>query len=453
MVGSMQLTSISAHITQDIAPVPLLWVVPLALYLATFIIAFSGINIYKRPLVLRIEIILLASIGYVLSRTDVNLPMTERLLFFLAELFVSCLICHSELSRRKPSNEDSGDFYVLVAAGSAFGSFLIAIVSPLIFRANYDVAITFLFTSLLATLITWRDGHTQRLLWTTSSLLLGYLCLMLGLAQHRTTFVGSRSFYGALRVTNNYNSADKGTLRVLQNGSIQHGAQFLSQPWRRMPITYYSSRSGLGLALNAHYKGEPRNIAVIGLGTGTIAAYGRKGDSFQFFEINPQVVSIAKDQFSYIADSPANIQITLGDGRGVLSNEVEAKFDVIVVDAFNSDSIPTHLLTAQAFELYRQHLARNGLLVFHVSNRYLELGAQVNLLSAFIGFEAREIDSAADTSQGIYAAKWVLASTDTGFFAKPEILMSAQSIPTTTSPRLWTDDYSSLLPFIRVLRR
>lgn len=447
MVGSMQLSSISAHITQDIAPVPLLWIAPLALYLVTFILAFSGINVYKRPVVLRIELILLAAIGYVISQTDVNLSMTESLLFFLAELFLSCLICHCELSHRKPPNENSSNFYVIVAAGAACGSFLIAIVSPLLFQANYDIAITFLFTSLMIALITWRDGHTQRMLWATSSLLLGYLCLMLGFAQHRTTSFGSRNFYGTLRVTNNQQSVDKGTLRVLQNGSIQHGAQFLRQPWRKVPTTYYSNRSGLGLALNAHDKGAPRNIAVIGLGTGTIAAYGRSGDSIQFFEINPQVIFVAKSQFSYIRDSPADITITQGDGRRILSN-MNNKFDVIVVDAFSGDSIPTHLLTTQAFELYSEHLAQNGLLAFHISNRYLELGPLVNSLCAFIGFEAREIDSASDPSQGIYAAKWVLSSKDNTFFTNKEIIMSARTIPRIRRSRLWTDDYSSLFPYI-----
>ena len=455
MGAAMQLSAVTSHLTINIAAIPLLWMLPLGVYLVTFIVAFEFPAVYRRGLVVRLLVVLLASLGYAISKTEVNLPIGVAILFFLAELFFACLFCHAESFALRPRRaSETTLFYLLVAAGGAAGTFFIGILCPLIFSANYDLAISFFFTAGLAVAVTWRDGWPQRLLWTTCSALLLFFVIMLHVAYSRQALVEVRNFYGTLRVKQTA-SIQGDTVRMLLNGTIQHGTQLFSPSSpaaSRIPTTYYAEDSGIGLALRFCCEERPRNVGVVGLGAGTLAAYGRPGDHIRFYEINPLVRPIAENLFTYLRNSKAEITYADGDARASLTAEAPQEFDVLAVDAFSGDAIPLHLLTTEAMEVYRRHLTPRGVLAFHVSNQYLDLAPEIALLAGASHLQARLIDTASNDLRGEYRSTWVLLSASQSFFDQPEIAAVAETIPLIRSLKPWTDDYSSLLPILQLNR-
>jgi spermidine synthase len=409
--------------------------------------------------------VMLASLGYALSKIDTTLPIGLAILFYLIEVFVACWFCHAEAYRLRPERpEETTLFYLLIAAGGVVGTFLIAIASPLIFRANYDLATAFLVTAVMAAVVTWHDGWAQRLLWLTGSALLLALGILLHVEFAHQALMQARNFYGSLRVTQGdidpgsegYGTGEGGTysrgtgpVRILTNGRIRHGTQMLEADRRRIPTTYYAPDSGVGVAMRLCCEGRSKNIGVVGLGVGTLAAYGRPGDRFRFYEINPLVEPIARNLFTYIADSPAQISVVQGDGRASLEREPPQGFDLLVVDAFSGDAIPLHLLTQQAMRTYRRHLASGGVIAFHVSNSYLDLAPEIRRLADSVEMQARLVESSSVPADGEYRATWVLVSADAEFFTNPGVEAATTTIPEQPGLRLWTDDYSSLLPIMR----
>jgi hypothetical protein len=457
MAAAMQLSSVTGHLTVNIAAIPLLWMLPLAVYLLSFIVVFEFPTLYRRGLVVRLLVVMLASLGYAISKTDVSLPIGVAILFFLVEAFIACLFCHAESYALRPQRADETTlFYLLIAAGGAAGTFFIGILSPLIFSANYDLAITFFVTAALAVAVTWNDGWPQRLLWSTCSVLLLIFAIMLHIAYAREAILEVRNFYGTLRVKQSMPPPQGFTVRMLLNGAIQHGTQIFAPGLSRTPTTYYAEDSGIGLALRfccgagGSDGARPRNIGVVGLGTGTLAAYGKSGDRIRFYEINPQVRPIAENLFTYLRDSGAHITYADGDARASLTREAPQSFDVLAIDAFSGDAIPLHLLTTEALVLYRKHLAPNGILAFHVSNQYLDLVPEIALLATSAEMKAELVESAPDAKRGAFHSTWVLLTASPTFFAQPEIVAATQPMPTQRGLRLWTDDYSSLLPILQL---
>ena len=452
MAAAMQLSAVTAHLTVNIAAIPLLWMLPLAIYLLTFILAFEFSGMYRRGIVVRLLVVMLASLGYAVSKTEVSLPIGVAILFFLAEAFLACLFCHAEAYALRPRRaRETTLFYLLIAAGGAAGTFFVGIASPLIFSANYDLAISFLVTAVLAVVVTWSAGWPQRLLWATASALLLFFTIMLHTAYSREAILEVRNFYGTLRVKQTAGPHGGDTMRMLLNGTIQHGTQIFAPGLTRMPTTYYADDSGVGLALRFCCDAlRPHAIGVIGLGAGTVAAYGRPGDRIRFYEINPLVLPIADNLFTYLRDSPAAISFADGDARTSLAREAPQHFDVLVIDAFSGDAIPLHLLTTEAVALYRRHLAPNGILAFHVSNQYLNLTPEIAQLAAVAKMQARVVDSAPDESTGAYRSTWVLLTDSPGFFENPNVEPAANPIGTMAHLRTWTDDYSSLLPVLQL---
>ena len=450
MGASMQLCAVTRHITANIAPIPLLWILLLAVYLITLVLAFEFPRLLSRGIVTRFLAVMLASLGYFLSQFTVSLPIGIGISFFLFELFVACLFCHTEAYALRPRRaSESTVFYLLFTAGGALGAFLVGIAFPLLFSFNYDLALTFVVTALLALAATWNLHWGQRLLWSVASVMLMVLVFWLHIAYRRNTILAVRSFYGALRVSQDL-SYPGATVRTLTNGSIQHGTQiFGSDALRKTPTTYYARDSGIGLALRFCCQGRPRSIGVIGLGAGTLAAYGKPGDRIRFYEIDPAVVPIARNVFAYLRESGARISIVVGDGRTSLEREPPQHFDVLAVDAFTGDAIPLHLLTAEALALYRRNLAPGGIIAYHISNQYVDLEPAIALLARHAGMEAMCVSSLANPSRGEFSATWMLVSNNAAFFAQPQVAASAT--PATLKPglRLWTDDYSSLLPLLR----
>jgi hypothetical protein len=452
MAAAMQLSAVTAHITVNIAAIPLLWMLPLAVYLLTFILAFEFPNFYRRGIIVRLLVVMLASLGYAISKTDVSLPIGVAILFFLVECFLAGLFCHAETYALRPQRaSETTLFYLLIAAGGAAGTFFIGIASPLIFSANYDLAISFVVVAALAIAVTWRDGWPQRILWSTATGLLLIFTIMLHRAYARDAIVEVRNFYGTLRVKQT-TTGQADPERMLLNGTIQHGTQIFAPNFSRLPTTYYATSSGIGLALRFCCNGRERNIGVIGLGAGTLAAYGLPGDRIRFYEINPLVQPIAQNLFTYLRDSGAQITIADGDARTSLIREAPHQFDVVAVDAFSGDAIPLHLLTTQAIALYKKHLAPNGIIAFHVSNQYLNLAPEIAQLAIAANMHSRLIESPGDDLMGSYRSTWVLLTNSPDFFNLPQIASLSTETPTTPRLRPWTDNYSSLLPIVQLTK-
>ncbi len=453
MAAAMQLSAVTSHLTVNIAAIPLLWMLPLAVYLLSFILAFERPRLYQRAIIVRLLVLMLASLGYTISKTDVSLPIGAAIAFFLAEAFLACLFCHAETYRLRPQRgSETTVFYLLIAAGGAAGTFFVGIASPLLFSANYDLAISFFVTAALAIVVTWSDGWPQRLLWTTCTALLLFFTFMLRTAYARDALLEVRNFYGTLRVKQELMPQRAVLERMLLNGTIQHGTQLFDPDLRRTPTTYYAERSGIGLALRFCCEGRPRNIGVIGLGAGTLAIYGKPGDRIRFYEINPAVRPIAQNLFTYLRDSGAQLSYADGDARASLTSESPQGFDVLAVDAFSGDAIPLHLLTTQALALYKRHLAPNGVLAFHVSNQYLDLAPEIELLANSAGMQSQLVDTPSEDALGIYRSTWVLLTTSPDFFHRPEVSQSTEPVLPIPGLKPWTDDYSSLLPILQLRR-
>ncbi|KAA6457535.1 hypothetical protein DYQ86_22150 [Acidobacteria bacterium AB60] len=470
MGAAMQLSTVTAYLTANVAAIPLLWVLPLGVYLLTLILAFQFRVALPWNIIARVMVVLLGGLAYSLHNTNASWPLWISLIFFLGELFFACIFCHVEAVRLRPQRSSEATlFYLLFAAGGALGSFLIGIAAPLVFAYNLDLPVTFFITAVLALLVNWRNGWNQRLLWGVATVAMVAVTFMVRYSYAHNTTVAVRNFYASLRVTQDLFSYPGTTVRTLLNGSIQHGTQiFGTEDLRHTPTTYYARNSGVGVALEYCCSGSdasgaegavgrtagaccdkrPRNIGVIGLGAGTVAAYGRSGDHIRFYEINPAVPPIARNVFTYIRDSPAQTDIVEGDARSSLASEPPQNFNVLVVDAFSGDAIPIHLLTSQALALYRKHLAPGGIIAFHISNRHVDLGPPILKLAESAGLEARRITIDTPADPGEYVSTWILVTADPQFFALPDVSPRVHTIRPKPGLRVWTDDYSALLPFI-----
>ena len=448
--AAMQLCAVTSHLTQNIAAIPMLWVLPLVVYLLTFIVAFETPRLYRRWLIARFLLVMLGGLGYMLSKINMGLPVLLAIGFFLAELFFACLFCHAEAYALRPADPSEATlFYLLIAAGGAAGTFFIGIVCPLLFDANYDVALAFFVTAALALVVVAQSGLAERLVWAVATGAMLSIVIMLHIVYQRSTLLEERNFYGALRVTESHDPAQAQTVRKLVNGNIVHGTQWFAPEFRQTPTTYYAHDSGIGLALEYCCQGRSRNIGVVGLGAGTLAAYGQPGDRIHFYEINPAVPLIAQNLFTWLRESKANITITEGDARLSLTAEDPQRFDVLAIDAFTGDAIPLHLLTTQSMAVYRRHLAPGGILAFHVSNQYLDLPPEVAQLAAASGMTARLFDIPANDARGESRSLWVLLTDNADFFTQPQLAATAQLISPRPGLHAWTDERSSLLPILR----
>jgi len=261
------------------------------------------------------------------------------------------------------------------------------------------------------------------------------------------TRVTLRNFYGVLNVRDSGEGPD--AMRVLSHGTIIHGKQFLQDDRRDWPTTYYGPTSGVALAiLDARARGALR-VGVVGLGAGTLAAYGRAGDVFRFYDINSQVVDLARSEFSFLKDSPARVEVQLGDARLSLERENPQGFDVLALDAFSSDAIPVHLLTVEAFRAYLRQLAPRGILAVHISNRYLDLVPVVQQAARELGLELREVDNDDDDDAGVYRSDWLLLSASAAAFGGPLLKDIGRGVADSPRVRLWTDDYSDLYRILK----
>jgi hypothetical protein len=449
MGGGMLLTSVTSHMSENIAAIPLLWIPPLALYLLTFILAFQGAWTPLRHSMLRLVLVALASLTYVLRDIRTQWPIMISVPLFLAGLFVICFFLHGELYARRPGAAGLTRFYLVASAGGAAGTLLVGVVAPLVLRANYDLACTLVFVALIALAATWHDGWGMRMIWAVG-VVAAVMVLAAQIRQYDDDAVAlMRSFYGTLRVRESHVPPQSDTDRQLLNGTIEHGAEWFAPQFRGQPLTYYATDSGLGLAMRLCCGSSAKRVAVIGLGTGTVAAYGNAGDLVRFYEINPLVERLARHWFTFLHDSPAQTEVVLGDARLSLAAEGAQRFNVIAVDAFSGDAIPVHLLTREALALYRRHLQPDGIIAFHVSNQYIDLEPEVAAIASDAGLEAVSVHSHGDQQNGLYYADWILVTANQGFLRQPEIVNNGFPTALRTGVKLWTDNYSSVFPLLK----
>ncbi len=452
--SSMLLCAVTNHLGENIASIPLLWIVPLAAYLLSFVVAFASPRAWPHFIAVRMLALTLATFAYLLYTGHTTLYLAVSIPVYTLALFFACLYCHSELYRLRPAAGEVTNFYLLISFGSALGAILIGVVAPGIFRANYDLACTVVVLAATALAANWRQGITPRIVWTAATLAMIYICNVQAKALSHDALAQLRSFYGSLRVTETHLPPIAETTRTLYHGRIQHGTQLFGNGLRTQPSSYYSPSSGVGLALDLCCEGRPKRVGVVGLGTGTLAAYGKPGDEITFYEIDPLVERLAHALFTYLRDSPANIHVVPGDARLSIAREVadpgaQAPYDVLVLDAFSGDAIPIHLLTAQAIRLYLGRLRPDGVLVFNISSQYVDLAPELALQAASTGLQCVVVHTDANEARGLFSADWLLMSANQAFMQRPEIANLAQPPPLISELRLWTDGYSSLLPLLR----
>lgn len=468
--SSALLLAVTNHISQNIAAVPFLWIIPLSLYMLSFILCFASLRWYPRTFFLRLLAVALGGMAYALSPSLSLLPFWLMIALFCLGLFVCCMFCHGELVRLKPDPSLLTSFYFLSSLGSVAGAAFVAMVAPQIFSGFYELHVALAGCALLVILVHRRDSSSPfwqpgwRAAWIVTQLLAIAVIVSLFVLARSDSEKSSRSvrnFYGVLRESEEvapYVVLLKGTqqppgddmrFRRLTNGTISHGLQFLAMAHRDQPTSYYGPNSGIGLTLAAMRARGPLRVGVIGLGTGTIAAYGRAGDTYAFYEINPLVVQLAQQDFTFLRDSKASIAFELGDARLSLERQPSQQFDVLAVDAFSSDSIPVHLLTLEAFELYFRQLKPSGVLAVHISNKFLHLEPVVAAAARKLGKESLLIDNAADYTKGISVARWALLANPDVFAGLPSLQKAGKHITASGRERPWTDSYSSLFSVLQ----
>ncbi len=469
--GSVTLLATTNRLCQDLAAMPLLWVLPLALYLLTFIVCFERDRWYDRRLYVPL-LLLGAAAATALREVGYGAPLWLQCGTCLVALLAACMVCHGELARSRPGPRHLTLFYLVLAGGGAVGGALTAVVAPAFFSDYWEYEVGLLGSCLLAFVAILRTRRADRAPWRRWALAAGYAAF-LGLVttngvqavdRHRAHVDSARSFYGVLHVQRVRDAFDRPVAELL-HGGITHGLQFLDPDRRRWPTSYYGRDSGIGITVHelAAGSGPDRRrlrIGVIGLGTGTIAALAGPGDHVRFYEINPDVERVARQHFSFLADTAARVDVVLGDARLVLEDELRRGapqgFDVLAIDAFNSDAIPVHLLTREAFRAYEQHLADDcSVLAFHVSNRYVDLEPVVRGLARPGGYRVVAIVSTGDIERnGTWAAHWLLVTRNERLATAPEVLVAAEPAAAEDAWVVeWNDDFASLLPVMSLTPR
>jgi SAM-dependent methyltransferase len=450
--GSVMLLAVSNHITQNVASVPLLWVVPLSIYLATFILCFDGSGWYRRPLFLTLAASLLGAMAWSIADPSVTHDLTVQLSVFAAGLFVACMFCHGELVRLKPAPAYLTRFYLMVSLGGAAGSALVGIVAPLVLPADFELNGVLVLCALLLLWQTRADPKVYPVL-ATAAVAATFGCAIWSVINfYDTTIVAKRNFYGVLRVQETGDEVN-GKRRQLIHGNIMHGKQYLRDDLKREATSYYSANSGIGRVIELmHPRKEPVKVGVIGLGTGTIAVYGAKGDVYRFYDINPGVIEVAQRDFTYLRDSDATIELPLGDARLALERELgetgPQNFDVLAIDAFSSDAIPVHLITREAVEVYLRHMKPDGVIAFHVTNRYLDLVPVVEGIAHELDLHTLWISDDGELPLA-NSSSWVLVAKDPVRLSDPRLMEAATNISARRDWRVWTDDFNNLLQVMK----
>jgi spermidine synthase len=460
--ASILVLAVTSQITQEVAVIPFLWVLPLTIYLLTFVLAFSTRQWYHRQLFT--VLLVLATAGWIYVTVNPYANFIIQIIVYNVFLFVAAMICHAELYALRPEASRLTHFYLLVSIGGAIGALFVNLVAPFIFPAYWELYFGFALIWILLAILSFQRKEAKSGSQFRLGLLTGAMATVVTIFAIFLLFISSsgylyahRNFYGVVRVKETTVGEEK--TNQLVHGSTVHGFQYLDAELRTKSTSYFTRDSGVGLALlnNPHY-GSGMRVGVIGLGVGTLAAYGQPGDSYRFYEINPVVVDLANgqgDYFSFIKDSPAAIDVVTGDGRLSLEKELKEgrknNFDILILDAFNSDSVPVHLITRESFEIYLQHLAPDGLIAANVSNVRLDLRPVFWQLAQTFHLKMAVIQNkAGKVNPESYTSTWVLLTRNSTTLEVAAIAERMDSLDGFRKDiRLWTDDYSNLFQILK----
>lgn len=444
-MGSSLLLAVTNHLTQNIASIPFLWVVPLSLYLITFILCFDHPRWYRRGVFLTLTAVLLP----VMAWYSDSLDLWTAAPLYAAGLFVGCMFCHGELTLLKPRPRHLTTFYLMVSVGGAIGAMLVGIAAPILLPGYYELGIALVACAVLLYYRTyaarwWAAGGALAIVAATATF------TVINIVEYVSdTRVILRNFYGVVRTRD---FPEPAPFRVMYDGAINHGGQLLDAGLRNQPSSYFGPASGYGRVF-ASLPDAPRRVGVIGLGAGAISAYARRGDVFRFYEINPQVAAVAVKEFTFLTGSPGRTEIILGDGRLSLEREADQSYDVLAIDAFSGDSIPMHLLTREAMATYVRHLKPDGVIVFQATNRFVDISPVVERLAAESGMKAVMVTDWPSNTEG---ANYWLSGTDQIIVTRNEQLLNAELISAVAEPltplagfRVWTDDFYNLLRILK----
>ena len=446
-LASVMLLAVSNHVTQNISSVPFLWVLPLALYLLTFILAFDHPRWYLRTPLLVLLGVLTPWMAWEIS----SLRLVVAVPLYFTGMFVACMVCHGELARLKPDPAHLTRFYLMISVGGAVGAVLVAIAAPLLLPGYFELGIALV---LLALLLPYRLAGLARVAgFAVAALTLGLV--VRGAIDYTTDMrVMERDFYGVVRTRDRPAPVP---YRAMYHGAIMHGGQLLGESYRNTPADYFGPTSGYGRVFATLRELEPsrtRDIGVIGLGAGVIASYGRPGDTLVFYEISPRVVDIAKREFTFLKDTAAKTSLVMGDGRLSLEREAPKGYDVLGIDAFSGDSIPMHLITREAMALYAKHIKPDGVIVFQATNRYVDLPPVIKRLAAELGFEAVLVSDYPEEDQN--GAGYWRSSTDQVLVTRNKALLASSHLKEAATPiedrkdlPTFTDAHHNLLRILK----
>lgn len=464
--ASVMLLSTTNHVCQDVAVIPFLWVVPLALYLLSFIICFDHPRWYARPVWG-----VLAMLALFLSAGWEDLPwldtrdfgiVTEIAVNFLAMFFI-CVVCHGELVRKKPGIDHLTEYYLFLSAGGALGGLIVSLLAPLILTTYLEWSLGLMLGTVIAAWVVYRgllSGLARRSPWLSAAAMAvvvasALYCIQFWQFSPDHAIARSRNFYGTLKVSERQTTPDKPgqealEFRALHCNGTEHGRQFTRADLRREPLSYYGSETAVGQLLTALQRNTHARVGVVGMGTGTLASYGVSGQTYRFYEINPDVVTTARAYFTFITDMQARggiYELALGDARLALEHEPDQHFDALVLDAFSGDSVPVHLLTREAFAIYQRHLAPHGVIAIHITNRYLNLAPVVERLAREFGFATTRISVQNVHRVGHYHPDYLLLSKDRDLIAQypPALPPYARDI---ADVALWTDRAHNLFQIL-----
>ena len=448
--ASTLLLAVTNFLTQDVAALPFLWVLPLSVYLLSFILCFESHRFYRRDVYMPLLALALACFAYFLWPRSVRLLMGPTIALLALSLFICCMVCHGELARLKPHPSRLTGFYVMVSTGGAIGGLFVGLIAPNVFNAYYEFPVALAACSGLAVFLLIRQGVRPVYRFGLIGAALVY-AITLG-AITRDAVHGYiavvRNFYGELRVIDEGTDDDEDADRKLLHGRINHGIQMRDPEYRRTPVAYFCRESGIGHAMLSRPFGTAWRVGILGLGAGALAPYGRPGDTFRIYEINPLVLDLAESQFTYLRDTPAKVEVALGDGRLVLEREPGQRFDLLVMDAFSGDSVPVHLITREAFQTYFRHLKRGGLLAVNISNRYLDLEPVMERAGEALGKRVQVFSYTAKKEEFLCNTSAWAIFTDPAM-TLPASLEPGRVLQPRPAFRMWTDDFSNMFSILK----
>jgi hypothetical protein len=446
-MGSVMLLAVTNHITQNISSVPFLWVLPLALYLITFILAFDHPRWYVRP----VFVVALGGLVPAMAFYVPSLDLAVAAPLYLVGLFAACMFCHGELARARPDTANLTRFYLMISVGGALGAVLVAIIAPLVLPGYFELGISLVLLALVGVLC--GAGKPAKMAALVITAVTAVLVVRSGIDYTTGIRVMERDFYGVVRTADH---SDPVAYRSMYHGGIMHGGQLLGDAFRNTPADYFSPNSGYGRVFTSFREMEPKrplHVGVIGLGAGVIAAWMKPGDALAFYEISPRVVDIARREFTFLTDTPARTEVIMGDGRLSLEREPPRGYDVLGIDAFSGDSIPMHLVTREAMALYVKHIKPDGVIVFQATNRFIDLLPVVKRLAAEFGLEAVNVSDAPEGSEGpqfwYSSTDQVIVTRNKKLLEWPRISDAAVAIEDRPELPTFTDAHHNLLRILK----